>query len=90
MDEFAFRSETADIALIYYAGHGVEVSGENFLIPVDAQVSSNQDILRQGVSLKQLLASVESARKMRIVILDSCRDNPFGDALSLAALEETA
>ncbi len=90
VDEFAFRSETADIALIYYAGHGVEVSGENFLIPVDAQVSSNQDILRQGVSLKQLLASVESARRMRIVILDSCRDNPFGDALSLAALEETA
>ena len=90
VDEFAFRAETADLALIYYAGHGVEVSGENFLIPVDADVSSNQDILRQGVSLKQLLASVESARKMRIVILDSCRDNPFGDALTLANLEETA
>ena len=90
VDEFAFRAETAELALIYYAGHGVEVSGENFLIPVDADINSNQDILRQGVSLKQLLASVESARKMRIVILDSCRDNPFGDALTLANLEETA
>jgi hypothetical protein len=90
VDEFAFRAETADLGLIYYAGHGVEVQGENFLIPVDANVTSNQDIQRQGISLKQLLASVENARKMRIVILDSCRDNPFGDALDIEALEETA
>lgn len=90
VEEFAFRAETADLALIYYAGHGVEVQGENFLIPVDANVKSNQDIQRQGISLKQLLASVENARKMRIVILDSCRDNPFGDTLDIAALEETA
>jgi uncharacterized protein len=90
VDEFAFRAETADLALIYYAGHGVEVSGENYLIPVDAKVETNRDIQRQGVSLKQLLASVESARKMRIVILDSCRDNPFGDALDVEALQQTA
>lgn len=90
VDEFTFRAETADLALIYYAGHGVEVQGENFLIPVDADVKSNQDVQRQGISLKQLLASVEHARKMRIVILDSCRDNPFGDALDVAALEQTA
>ncbi|MEM6304085.1 MAG: caspase family protein [Pseudomonadota bacterium] len=89
VDEFAFRAETADLALIYYAGHGVEVQGENFLIPVDAAVTSNQDIQRQGVSLKQLLASVEAARKMRIVILDSCRDNPFGDLLTQEALDQT-
>jgi TPR repeat protein len=90
VDEFSFRSETADLALIYFAGHGVEVQGENFLIPVDADVKSNRDIQRQGVSLKQFLASVENARKMRIVILDSCRDNPFGDELDLAALDQTA
>lgn len=84
MDDFAFRSETADLALIYFAGHGVEVQGENFLIPVDAQIGSNIDVQRQSISLKQLLASVENARKMRIVILDSCRDNPLGDAIDLA------
>ncbi len=83
MDDFAFRSETADLALIYFAGHGVEVQGENFLIPVDAQISSNLDVQRQSISLKQMLASVENARKMRIVILDSCRDNPLGDAIDL-------
>ncbi len=84
MEDFAFRSETADLALIYFAGHGVEVQGENFLIPVDAKISSNLDIQRQSISLKQMLASVERARKMRIVILDSCRDNPLGDSIDLA------
>ena len=83
LDDFAFRSETADLALIYFAGHGVEVQGENFLVPVDAKITSNRDVQRQSVSLKQLLAAVERARKMRVVILDSCRNNPLGDAIAL-------
>lgn len=87
LDEFAFRSETADLALIYYAGHGVEVQGENFLIPVDAEISSNLDVERQAVSLKSLLASVDHARKMRIVILDSCRNDPFGGALEAKVVQ---
>lgn len=87
LDDFAFRAETADLALIYFAGHGVQVQGENFLVPVDADVTSNRDIQRQSVSLKNFLQVVDSARKMRIVILDSCRDNPFGDSLDLAAVE---
>lgn len=81
LDDFAFRAETAELALVYFAGHGVEVQGENFLIPVDARVSSNRDIQRQSLSLKELLSAVDGARKMRIVILDSCRDNPFGDLI---------
>lgn len=81
LNDFAFRVETADLALIYFAGHGVEVQGENFLIPVDADVRSNQDIQRQSVSLKDFLAAVDHARKMRIVILDSCRNNPFPDSI---------
>jgi len=90
LDDFAFRSETADLALIYFAGHGVEVQGENFMIPVDADVRSNLDVQRQSVSLKQMLAAVEHARKMRIVILDSCRDNPLGDAIDLNQVTATA
>ncbi len=85
LDDFAFRAETAELALVYFAGHGVEVQGENFLIPVDARVTSNRDIQRQSVSLKELLAAVDGARKMRIVILDSCRDNPFGDLIDASA-----
>ena len=89
MDRFAFRSETADLALIYFSGHGVEVQGRNYLIPVDAKVQSNRDVQRQSVSLDDMLAVVDRARVMRIVILDSCRNNPFGDALTLGA-EATA
>ncbi|MFQ5624082.1 MAG: caspase family protein [Paracoccaceae bacterium] len=83
IDDFAFRSETAELALIYFAGHGVEVQGENFLIPVDANIKSNTDIQKQSVSLKDFLRAVDRARKMRIVILDSCRNNPFGDLIRL-------
>jgi len=88
LEDFSFRSETADLALVYFAGHGVEVQGENFLIATDAKVSSNRDIQRQSVSLKEVLNAVESARKMRIVIMDSCRNNPFGDAIDQAKVAE--
>ncbi len=82
LHDFAFRAETAELALIYFAGHGVEVQGENFLVPVDADVASNRNVQRQALSLDQFLAAVDRARVMRVVILDSCRDNPFGDALA--------
>lgn len=84
VDQFAFDAETADLALIYYAGHGIEVQGENFLIPVDTQIKPGFDVRTQMLSLTDLLQAVEHARKMRIVILDSCRDNPFGSAITVA------
>lgn len=82
LDQFAFQAETAELALIYFAGHGVVREGENFLVPVDAEVRSNQDVKDKSVSLTDLLLAVDKARKMRIVILDSCRDDPFGDEIS--------
>ena len=91
MDDFAFRSETADLALIYFAGHGIEVQGENFLIPIDARPRTNADVQQQSVSLKELLDVIDKARVMRIVILDSCRDNPLGGGIDVAdALPPTA
>ncbi|PRY72469.1 Sel1 repeat-containing protein [Marivita geojedonensis] len=89
MKDFSFRSETADLALIYFAGHGIEVQGENFLIPVDARPASNIDVQRQSVSLKDMLEVVERARVMRIVILDSCRDNPLGGSIDTAAVSQS-
>ena len=90
MKDFSFRSETADLALIYFAGHGIEVQGENFLIPIDAQPRSNLDVQNQSVSLKEMLAVVEKARVMRIVILDSCRDNPLGGSIDTNAVVQSA
>ncbi|MFO1202817.1 MAG: caspase family protein [Tabrizicola sp.] len=83
LDKFAFDAETADIALIYYAGHGVSVQGTTFLIPVDARVREAKDIVSASVTMDQMLAAVDGARKMSILILDSCRDNPFPDVIDL-------
>lgn len=93
LDQFAFEAETADLALIYFAGHGVQVGGENFFLPVDAAISSIGDVRDQSLTLNNFLASVDHARKMRIVILDSCRDNPFlgsNDAIDLGSEDDTA
>jgi hypothetical protein len=74
---FAVQAETADWAVIYYAGHGMEVAGTNYLIPVDATIAADRDISFEAVSLDQVLNAVDRAKKLRLVILDACRDNPF-------------
>lgn len=79
INDFSFRSETADIALVYYAGHGIEVAGENFLIPVDVSLGRLEEIGQQALPLDSLLSAVGGARKLRVVILDSCRNNPFAE-----------
>jgi hypothetical protein len=84
--DFAFHAETADLALVYFAGHGVEVQGENFLIPVDAKVASNLDVQAASISLRDLEAAVARARRMGVILLDSCRDNPFGGAIDPGAV----
>lgn len=75
--DFTFKAETAEIALIYYAGHGVESGGENFLIPADINVKDRSLVAPVAVSLEELLFAVDRARQLRIVILDSCRVDPF-------------
>jgi len=73
----AARAETADWAVVYYAGHGMEVGGINYLIPTDAKIASDRDIGFEAVALEQVLNAAERAKKLRLVILDACRDNPF-------------
>ncbi|MBR1273214.1 caspase family protein [Bradyrhizobium sp. AUGA SZCCT0283] len=75
--DFADRARDADIAVVYYAGHGIEVDGGNYLIPVDARLERDTDIYDEGLSLDRILIAIEPAKKLRLVILDACRDNPF-------------
>ena len=79
--EFADKANNADIAVIYYAGHGIEVDGNNYLIPVDAKLERDNDVYDEAFSLDRVLVSVESAKKLRLVILDACRDNPFAQTM---------
>jgi hypothetical protein len=74
---FASEADNSDWAVVYYAGHGIEVAGANYLIPVDAKLKMDRDVPFEAVALDHVLNSVESARKLRLVILDACRDNPF-------------
>jgi TPR repeat protein len=82
---FAARVSGADVALIYYAGHGIEVGGENYLVPIDAKLVRDLDLAFEAIRLETVLAVVGDARKLKLVIVDACRNNPLSDKIALRA-----
>ena len=78
---FGKEAEKADWAVVYYAGHGFEIGGVNYLVPVDARLAADKDAEAEAVALEQVIAAVGGARKLRLVILDACRDNPFAPTM---------
>src|SRR3984957_4400401 len=75
--EFGSKTSDADVAVIYYAGHGIELDGNNYLIPVDAVLERDTDVFDEALGLDRVLVAVEPAKQLRLIILDACRDNPF-------------
>ncbi|TMM48865.1 caspase family protein [Qipengyuania marisflavi] len=75
--QFATTSDGADVAMVYYAGHGIEGRGENWLIPVDAKLLSDRDLKFEVIELDMVVESMAGAQ-VRMVILDACRNSPFG------------
>lgn len=75
--EFEDSVTDADIAVVYYAGHGIEIRETNYLIPADAKLLNERDAEDEAISLDRILNSLEGAKRLRLVILDACRDNPF-------------
>jgi Caspase domain/Putative peptidoglycan binding domain len=67
----------SDIAVVYYAGHGIEVGGINYLVPINARLASDRDAQDEAITLNRVVESVDAAKRLRLVILDACRDNPF-------------
>jgi tetratricopeptide (TPR) repeat protein len=78
---FASEAEKSDWAVVYYAGHGFEIGGVNYLVPVDAKLAADKDAETEAVALEQVIAAVGGARALRLVILDACRDNPFAPTM---------
>ena len=74
---FQAQADEADWAMVYYAGHGIEISGQNYLIPTDAHLQSDRDADDESVPLRYVLERIHNARKLRMVVLDACRENPF-------------
>ncbi|GLR89510.1 caspase family protein [Bradyrhizobium iriomotense] len=81
----------ADMAAVYFAGHGMEISGENWLIPVDAELKKDTDAANEAISLRSVMLQVTSTASLGLVILDACRNNPFAAKMQRSlALRATA
>jgi uncharacterized caspase-like protein len=98
--EFVDRAANADVAVVYYSGHGLEFGGVNYLIPVDAKLTSVLDLDDEAVSLDRVLMAAGHVKKLSLIILDACRENPFhptaddarvtrGLSMGLAGVDQT-
>jgi len=81
LQQFGNEADRSDVALVYYAGHGVEVDHVNYVVPVDVTFAHDRDVDIEAVKLDRMLSVTENAKRLRIVILDACRENPFFDKL---------
>ena len=80
--DFSERAADSELALVYYAGHGMEMQGRNYLIPTDARLKSDLRVKFETISLEDVLSAIESAKGLKLVLLDACRDNPFLQTMS--------
>ena len=76
--EFKSKLKPGSVALVYYAGHGIQIKGENYLPAVDAEITSEEDVPYQSISIKQIMDVLdESKSRLNLVFLDACRNNPY-------------
>jgi uncharacterized caspase-like protein len=80
---FARKADAADWAVVYYAGHGIEIGGTNYLIPVDAKLETDRDVPYDAISLEQVERAIEGAHKLKLIVLDACRNNPFASQMKM-------
>jgi uncharacterized caspase-like protein/tetratricopeptide (TPR) repeat protein len=82
LGDFSARLHGADVALFFYAGHGMQMNGENYLLPVDANIQTAADLRFKTIVLADIQQEMESSGRVNIIILDACRNNPFADRLA--------
>ncbi|NVO14374.1 MAG: caspase family protein [Rhodoplanes sp.] len=82
MQAFGRASENADVALVFYAGHGIQVNGQNYLVPTDAKVEYEPELSLVLVPFDEVMRQLNRSARVKIAILDACRDNPFAKDLS--------
>jgi uncharacterized caspase-like protein len=79
--QFSNKSEKADVALLFYAGHGVQVNGNNYIVPLDANPQNERDLKREMVKMDDVIDDMGSA-KVKLIFFDACRDNPLSRSFS--------
>src|SRR6201989_3333987 len=84
--DFGRKAQGSDVAVFYYAGHGIAVSGSNYLLPVDADIKSEMDVkLGAAINIDLTLPQTMGDAKVKLVFLDACRDNPFAAKIKATA-----
>ncbi|MBR0750002.1 caspase family protein [Bradyrhizobium japonicum] len=79
--EFGRQARGVDLAVIYFAGHGIQMGTDNWLIPVDAQMATDLDIPNEAISLQSMMRAVSNTSRLGLVVLDACRNNPFSSRM---------
>src|SRR6201999_2265033 len=80
--DFGKKAEGADVAVFFYAGHGIAINGTNYLLPVDADIKSEMDVkLGSAINVDTTLEQTMTDAKVKLVFLDACRDNPFASKI---------
>ncbi len=83
MYRFAVKSEGADAAFVFYAGHGMQVDGVNYLMPVDGSLETQADLKHKFVAADEILEDLKAVKGMRMMVLDACRNNPLSRSIKL-------
>lgn len=83
--DFSKKATGADMAVVFYAGHGIEVNKSNYLIPVDAKLETDREISYEAVPLELVTEAVNGAKGLRLVMLDACRNNPFASKIKMTS-----
>ncbi len=83
--EFSDRAAGADIAAVYFAGHGIEVDRVNYIVPVDATLENDRRLRFEAVSLDDVMGALDGVKGIRIVLLDACRNNPFAASMKVTS-----
>jgi tetratricopeptide (TPR) repeat protein len=86
LQSFVQQATTANWAVIYYAGHGIEIGGTNYLIPIDAKLATDRDVSFEAVPLDHVMLAADGAKKLHLVLLDACRENPFAKTMQRTAI----
>jgi uncharacterized protein len=74
---FADAATDSDTAIVFFAGHGTELHGTNYMIPVDAKLADERDAPDEAIALDRIIEAIDGAKRLRLIIIDACRDNPF-------------
>jgi hypothetical protein len=82
--EFGRKLDNADLAVFFYAGHGLQVGGKNYLVPIDAKLERPGDLALDAMDVSLVLAQMESDKRVNLIFLDACRDNPLARTLARA------